>query len=360
MAEQFDVIIVGGGPAGTACATALCQTGLSVLVLERSNYDSFRPGEHLAARAITCFEQLQLAPPDDQPFCVSCPLVRSAWGSDELIDQDAIFNPHGSGWLLSRPSFDRWLAEQAASRGARVLTECRIESVLGTNAGQRLVYSSDGKTHQAVCRFIVDATGRSARVSRLLDDDEMSVDSLIGVTAYGTYTGQPECADIVVESSRHGWWYSGTLSGGRLAVSLMTDPDLVDVRSGCTAVEFICSQDIPQHTTERISNVEFEPEFFVRPARSRRLKTIADSSRIAIGDAAMSWDPISGSGLFNALNTAIVAASAIVQSLNSDQSGVTAYRKWIQAEFERYTDRKAQHYRREQRWAKEEFWTRRQ
>src|SRR5215207_9256946 len=105
-----DVVILGGGPAGAA-------PSLSVALVEQSSYDAPRVGETLPPTVQSVLEQLGVWETFVGQGHVAAYGTCSAWGSDELFDNEFIYHPAGRGWHLDRRRFDRMLAREAAESG---------------------------------------------------------------------------------------------------------------------------------------------------------------------------------------------------------------------------------------------------
>ena len=123
--RRIDVIIVGGGPAGTATALALARAGYSVTVLERSRYEAFRVGETLPPEVQRPLRELGVWEQFLAQGHLESPGIVSAWGEPELYDNDLIVNPYGLGWHVDRQRFDAMLAHGARAVGAEILEDNR-------------------------------------------------------------------------------------------------------------------------------------------------------------------------------------------------------------------------------------------
>src|SRR6476646_4643134 len=121
------------------------------------------------------------------------------------------------------------LLAEAGRAGAECLTGARLASVeMGPNGGWRLCVKTDRGEIEVQARFVVDASGRSSVVARRLGARRQHDDRLTAVTAF-LKTNDAPCVDstTLVEAVDYGWWYSAVIPDGRLAVSLMTDPDIL-------------------------------------------------------------------------------------------------------------------------------------
>lgn len=356
------VAIVGGGPAGSALALSLCDAGIDVALIERSTYESVRAGEHLIAEAKPLLARLAVGDGiSNSGFCTTCPVIRSAWGEPALADRDAILNAYGEGFLLARPAFDLWLAEQAEARGAKFLRKTSLSGLNRIDGGWKLALNREGRSLSLECRIVVDATGRSAKVGRLLGCTDIAYDRLIGIIGYGESDGHrsADAHDIIVEASRDGWWYSSRLHDGRLVTTWMTDADILAESNLSPADFFLQRLSHSTHTNERVRAQGPLREFHVRSACSRRLDRICGDRWLAVGDAAMSWDPLSSSGIYNSLDTGVRSAEAIRQYLQNVPDALNLYESRIQQAFDDYLDRRMEYYRIETRWSDSRFWSRR-
>ena len=109
LSESFDLVIIGGGPAGAAAAITLASKGFRIAIIERSNYSMLRIGETLPpsiSRFLIDLGVWNLFLKGDH---IKSFAIRSAWGSKKLHDSIHIYNPYGSGWHINRTRFDEML-----------------------------------------------------------------------------------------------------------------------------------------------------------------------------------------------------------------------------------------------------------
>ena len=118
--RDANVAVLGGGPAGTATALALARAGRSVMVLERSRYESVRVGETLPPDIREPLSELGVWDRFERDGHAPSPGIASAWGHADLYDNDFVFNPYGHGWHIDRRRFDATLADAADEAGVDV------------------------------------------------------------------------------------------------------------------------------------------------------------------------------------------------------------------------------------------------
>jgi flavin-dependent dehydrogenase len=366
MSHSFDVAVIGAGPAGAATARRLAEAGCRVVLLERSSFDQPRVGESLAPAVQPLLVNMGVW---DQ-FLALQPLpsygTRSVWGEPRAAVTSHLLTPYLNGWHVDRLAFDRMLAVSAEQAGARLRMAARV---LQFDAGPRgggelLVGSSDRSRLPERLRvdFVVDASGRRAMLSRWVGARHAIFDRLVGVAAQFDDPDAASHCYTLVETTPDGWWYSAPMSRTRSVAMLMTDGDLA--RRGRMST-LPCWQIALRRAGLTAKRVEsgtmcFGPAIF--SAISQRLVREAGHPTrgwLAVGDAALAVDPISGSGVLRALRSAADAAGTALASLSGDADAVDAYEKRVDDECRRYLAEWAAYYAAEPRWSCTEFWGRR-
>jgi flavin-dependent dehydrogenase len=355
MAECFDVAIVGAGPAGSTTAMLLARQGYSVAVYDGPRRQGLCVGETLPAQASGLLRQLGLWEDFAAQSHVASPGMMSAWGSPELWTTDYLFSPFGNGWHLDRTRFNEMLVDAASREGAAVLRETRITACEEDDAGWRLTAPDGHGTQTIRCRFLVDATGRTSgrtfgAAGRRVTDRLVAVAGVCApASAASAYT--------LVEAVEEGWFYSALLPSGDYIVTYMTDADLYSAGRKRDVAFFEAQWEQAPRTRERASRAPSELSLI--PAFSGIRERAAERSWLAVGDAARSYDPLSGLGLCTSLSMAMDAARAIGQCLEGDASGLATYDRLNLQAYQEYTRSYETYYALEQRWPESEFWRRR-
>jgi flavin-dependent dehydrogenase len=355
-----DVAVVGAGPAGAAAALTLTRAGFDVALLEASEFDRPRLGETLPPSARPVLDRLGLS--GDLVAAPSVPSFgnQSAWGSHELASSPFISSPYGNGSHVDRRRFDSVLAGAAAGAGARLLKRVRVTACAPAPAGSwRLAVAGGTPASAMIARAVVDATGRRAGLARSLGAGRQVRDRLVGVAVQ--CRGVPnDGGSTLIEAVRDGWWYSAPLPPDRMMVVLMTDADLC--RSGRYADPVRWEDALAQarHTHRRMAGYRRLWRPRVASAASHRLHRIGSPGRwLAAGDAAMGIDPLSGTGLVQALITGELAGRAIGHWLLGRLEPAHAYERWLDTRFAEYWATRSAYYALETRWSAAPFWRRR-
>lgn len=355
--ESFDVIIIGGGPAGTAAAITLARNGFRTAIIERSNYSTLRVGETLPAAIRDLLISLDVWESFLADGHIESFAIRSVWGDGEQRENDSIFHPYGAGWHIDRGLFDCMLSRAAAIEGSSVLTEARItrlskDQILGWQVD--VLHNNDQRCLSAF--FVVDATGQTAVIPIGLPRTFHVVDHLIGVVCFLSGKADPY---ILVEAIDNGWWYSAPLPHGRLVAAYMTDADLFAAshNSPCDYWRLqLCKTEL---TCKRIGSQTTLSKSKIVSAASVIRQPVCGTNWLATGDASIAFDPLSGRGVYSALQSGILAGEAIIASLCGNNQSFIEYTDWINKQFSNYLQMRTAFYRKEQRWPQYPFWRRR-
>ena len=357
--REIDVVVFGGGPAGAAAARVLAERGYSTVVVEQSDYGDARIGETLPPAIEPLLQRLgywdRFVADNHSPSAG----IRSAWGREELYTKDFIFNPYGMGWHVQRNRFDSMLASAAEDAGASVYRGAEV--VLCVQDNDRNWQVEIRKANRRLrfrAGFAIDATGRRAWFARKQGARRIISDYLIGAAVI-VAPRRPTDSFTLIEAAEDGWWYSAALPDSCLIVMFMTDADMwAKARrelAGCWLGQLAKTK----HTQARVGQAALDSKPRVVAANSSRLDRIADGNWLAAGDAAMAFDPLSGQGVYKALESALRASEAIDRHRKGEASALGDYAKATRRDFERYQITKSAFYSTEQRWPGSTFWERR-
>jgi flavin-dependent dehydrogenase len=364
-AEDFDVVILGGGPAG--CATALALTrfgGCRVLVVEAGRYDAIRIGESVPPDIRVVLEQLgvwaEFLTENHEPCLGSC----SCWGADELGYNDFLFNPLGNGWHLDRKRFDCFLAREVVQRGHVLRTGTRVRRCerVGGNGFLLRLNGGDGAGLTIRTRFVVDATGMRSSFARSMGASRRFLDQLICVTAFFELSGSASFSRLtMLEAVEYGWWYAAKLPDRRLAVAVASDADIIKRNELRSRDGFLGRLQATRHIAAELTGCRFiDDSQLTCAAPSFFLDKVAGNGWLAAGDAASAYDPISSQGIHKALSDGIHAAETIAACLNGNDTGLAEYQTSIERRFLQYLENRNYFYGAEQRWPRSAFWAKRQ
>jgi flavin-dependent dehydrogenase len=359
---RFDVVVIGGGPAGTCVGIALAAAGRSVAVIERSRYDGARVGEILPPEIRLPLMELGAWEPFLQDAHAPSPGIMSVWGSPTPSFRDFVLSPYGSGWHVDRRRFDAMLAGVAASRGVTFYHAARVrQGERNASGAWRVQFDMCASRMEVRAAVLVDATGRAASPIRRLGGRRVVSDRLVGVVGYLTPVAQPVADEALgmIEAAECGWWYSAQLPSGHCVAALMTDGDLLP-----SAYEHLTTfwraelQDAP-YSAARLATRSLAGRLRLVAASTSRMSYIAGDGRVAVGDAAATLDPLSSQGVYRALISGLQAALAVDAHLRGKRRALADYSAARIVDYERDLKARTGYYRFERRWCHATFWKRR-
>ncbi len=361
--KVVDVAVLGGGPAGAAAALSLTQRGRSVLIAERSSYRRPRVGESFPPAIQAPLAALGLWREFESAGYLPSVGVRSFWGRPRQNERSFLFDPYNVGWHVDRAAFDSWLARKAESRGAELLLGHhlrRCERLAGD--GWTLDLTGESGIRRVQASFVVDASGCAAVLTRKLGRRRIRHDRMVGIA--GCFLANADAEEVeacvLIEAVRDGWWYSAPLPSDRLIAVLMTDADLCARHSLFTRRGWEARIRQAPHTLERTSGrvLTGDPKVFV--CRTAHTERPWGRAWLAAGDAAFSFDPLSGDGVHRALQQGIEAAESIERSSLGDERALEVYGEKLTRTLGSYLETQRMYYSRETRWPEAPFWMRRQ
>jgi 2-polyprenyl-6-methoxyphenol hydroxylase-like FAD-dependent oxidoreductase len=277
-----------------------------------------------------------------------------------VVETSHLIHTEGNAWHMNRLRFDAALATAAATRGAVLLTGTRLTDIRPTVGHWELTLDNGARTPTKLrVGFLVEASGRGAGLARRLGARRILFDRLVGVAASQLLLLSVE-RHLLVEACSDGWWSSAPAGAGQLVTTLMSDSDLIG-GAGRDAVAYLRRRSAASLTSARLENSEllWGPRVF--SAVSQRLqRSEYQLPWLAVGDAALSLDPLSGRGVTRALTGAACAARAVGAFL--DGGGPLVLREY-EHELDRactqYLLERPFFYGGERRWPNAPFWRRR-
>ncbi len=350
---SWDVVVAGAGPAGSVAALVLARAGRRVLLVDSAARPMRKIGESLPGAARPLLRNLGLLPMMDGGEHAPSYGNVSAWGASDLVATDFIRDPNGPGWHLNRARFDADLCAAAVREGA-VRRLGRVSGLVSLGEGWRL----DVGREQVTTRWIVDATGRRATVARSAGAGRRRDHHLVALYAWATPCIDDGDGRTLVESVPDGWWYTSRLPDGARVVALHVD--------AAAAASILRRPGAWQEQLARTVHIRrLLGDFsFAEPPRGTeacgaRLDRFAGEGWLAVGDAALSFDPLSSQGIFTALYAGMKAGRAIDEALYGAYGAVDLYAMRLEEIRAAYLRHYEVFYSAENRWNDQPFWARR-
>jgi flavin-dependent dehydrogenase len=301
---NWDVIVVGAGPTGSACGAFMARDGYRVLVLDTQHFPRFQVGESLLPICLPVLDELGIeARPDTFVFKRGATFVSEALNKHRTFDfENALPGPPRHAWQVRRDKFDSQVAERAASAGAIVRHGVKVSKVELTadavlldcesaTAGDPVMVPKQLKT-----RYLLDASGQGRLLARQFDSivpyegfgRSAAVMHFEGIPdAFGNDIGPGNEIQVMIRDESWGWVIP--LPNRVLSVGLVTRK-----RGIAEAIEeHVANSKLLQRWTAGARRTE------PRPIRNfSYTNTRSYGSRFAcVGDAACFLDPVFSSGV---------------------------------------------------------------
>ena len=338
MAEFFDILIVGGGPAGSTAGTLLAKQGWNVAIFEKETFPRFKIGESLLPGSLCTFERMGVKEKLDQAdFVVKYGgKIVSGCGtrSNRFLFKDVFRCKYPTAYQVERSTFDKILLDHAAESGCKVFQRTAVSGVAFDPDGVTL----KAGTNRYRARYIIDCSDRNGLINSRyklrrnypelrkfsLFAHYEDVDREPGID--GTLTRMVRCKDkwiwtIPITSTKTS---IGVVMNADAFKRLKLKPDEAYTRILEENPQIMCQLSRARRVTEVHAAGDF----------SYRSKRFTGDRWILAGDAAGFIDPVWSSGVFIAVLSGERAADILDRTLRQPQRRAAEF-----ARYERHVGR---------------------
>lgn len=327
---QFDIIIIGAGPAGSTAAWFLADAGLKVLVLEKEHFPRPHVGESLLPFCYSIFEKMGMLD-----------LMKSRYhrkpgatfsNSDGSLQSHLCFSHviHDESYLsfhVHRPEFDRDLLNHSRDAGATIQQGEKVEEVQFQPEKDRVIVNSNKGSYS--CQFLVDASGRDTFLVNKHSGKKDFERVEKRIAFYSHWKGFNESSGlkegnikiVQTEGEKAGWIWLIPLGEDRLSIGTVTN--LSFMRESKKAYEgetskwaehfYLFELNDSKELKAVIADAEMIEGVTAIPDYSYTSDLTYEDQYAVIGDAHAFLDPIFSSGVYMAMKSAELVASALIK-----------------------------------------------
>jgi flavin-dependent dehydrogenase len=348
-----DVIVIGGGPAGSTVSTLLAQQGVRVELFERETFPRFHIGESLIPETYWVLKRLNMLERMQQSRFVKKYSVQFVNASGR---QSAPFyfwdnKPHecSQTWQVVRSEFDQMLLENARAHGVTAHEGVRVMDVIfedgpSTPPGAGRAVGVKLKDRQLRAKVVVDASGQNGLIAnrlRLRVWDPVLNKGAIWTYWEGAYrdTGRDEGATMVLQTpDKRGWFWYIPQHDDIVSVGVVGPFDYLFKNRGGFEQTYAEEVERTPAVKKRIDGAKRVTGFFATKDYSYRTTRASGDGWVLVGDAWGFLDPLYSSGVLLALKSGELAADAIVEGLAKGDTSGAQLGKWA-ANFNTGVDR---------------------
>lgn len=336
--HDCDVLVIGGGPAGSTAATLLAEKGHRVTLLEKAHHPRFHIGESLLPANLPLLDQLGVRAEVEA-------IGMQKWGAEFISpwhDHQQSFE-FANAWDKSMPSafqvrrseFDDILIRNAGRKGAEIIEGCRVREVefLPDNAGA-IVHAEhdDGRSETWQCHFLVDASGRDTFLGSRLKAKQRNPKHNSSAL-YGHFTGAqrhagPKEGHISIFWFAHGWFWFIPLADGTTSIGVVTWPHYLKTRKNSVKEFFLDQIALCPGLAMRLKDALLVSEVDATGNFSYSCDHSHGDTYLLLGDAYAFVDPVFSSGVMLAMKSAFEGADAIDTCLRQPDKATAALKQF--------------------------------
>ena len=335
--NTYDVIVVGGGPAGSTVATLLTRGGLRVAVFERDTFPRFHVGESLLPANLPLFDRLGCHDTLRQagflvkPGATFCDEYEGR-GCNTFTFQPTPFQP-AFAYNVVRATFDDLLLQHAAHVGAAVYRQHLVQHAqTGPDNVTVQVQGPHGERWEAQASLLVDASGRTTFLGSSLGKRQPLPD-LGKVAMFAHFRGAhrdptfPE-GNIRIYLVRDGWVWWIPFANHTESIGCVLHAKVVKERGGSVEALFAEVLTSSPRLAQGLAGAQRLTPVHTAANFSYRITPLVGDRHVAIGDASGFVDPIFSAGVFLAMRSAEMAAEAILSACHRQDFHVRHWRAY--------------------------------
>lgn len=343
--DDYDVIVIGGGPAGAATGALIAEHGHSVLVLERSAFPRFHVGESLIPETYWSLKRLGLVEwlrASGFPRKFSVQFFSDGHRASRPFYFDEYRQCESSQtWQVWRDEFDMRLLQRAAELGATVHTSAAVLNVIfdgdaAAGVQVRLTASDGTKSDREIsCRVVVDASGQSAFIASRLGLKD--VDAFLQKGTIWNYFEnarrdegeRDQGATLILQTEgKKSWFWFIPLPENVTSVGCTGSMHYMFPSGTSPAETFQRELDRCPELQERLSSARPTRNYLTTRDYSYYSREGAGHGWVLVGDAFGFIDPVYSSGVFLALKSAELAADSIHEALATGDFSPQQLGRW--------------------------------
>jgi len=325
--SRCDVLVIGGGPAGSTISALLAERGRDVVMLEKERHPRFHIGESLLPLIMPLFDRLGVG---EEIRSIGMPKYGaefvSPWHDQPVMYDfaDAWDKSFPSTYQVRRSEFDEVLFRNAVRNGARAREGCRVTGVEFRPGGAEVTARDEngpGQTWQT--RFVVDASGRdtflASRFGIKRRNPRHNSAAIFGHFSGATRLPGKVEGNISLFWFDHGWFWFIPLADGATSVGAVCWPYYMKTRKTEPRQFLLDTIALCPALADRLRHAELVSPVTATGNYSYSADRATGDNCLMLGDAFAFVDPVLSSGVLLAMHSAFVGADTVETCLDRPQ-----------------------------------------
>ncbi len=316
----YDILVIGGGPAGTTIASLLAEKGWSVCLLEKAHHPRFHIGESLLPMNMPILEKLgvleKVADIGIKKYAAEFNSEVTALEQDVFYFAKAVNKNHSFAYQVRRSEFDEILFKNCQNKGVAAFEGISVNKVDLEQPGKKVwARTETGETLEFNSRYVVDASGRDTFLSKKFNTKKKNPNHQMAAI-FGHFdnverrTGMDE-GNISIYWFEHGWMWLIPLKDGMMSAGCVCWPDYLKSRDKPLNEFLQQTLFLLPEVAERFKNASLAADAQATGNYSYSSSQMAGDGYLLIGDAYAFVDPVFSSGVYLAMQGAVRGADYV-------------------------------------------------
>ena len=323
--NHCNVVVIGGGPAGSTISTLLSRRGWKVTLFEKDRHPRFHIGESLLPLNMPIFDRLGVRK-EIERIGMFKPGAEFVYGDREPVQfyfRESVSPDYPFAYQVKRSELDEVLLRNSAGAGTRVLEDVRVNDVQFSADGAEVTATdAQGTAQRWSARFVVDASGRdtffASKMNRKRRNRRHNSAAIFSHFEGAEFRSGEDAGLITVYWFDHGWFWMIPFNDGGMSVGAVCWPYYMLSRTKSVDEFFMDTIALCPGVARRLANARMTMPALATGNYSYEGGIVGGERFLTVGDAFAFIDPVFSSGVFLAMNGAEMSVELVEKALKGN------------------------------------------